>query len=95
MNKGTQLGPGQSWILQITTSYWKSWNPFAPMMLPKLRVAKRFLLNRRSLRLRTIVNEGPLGGELELVNLGFIYEIDDKKQTILVLHIGHRRDIYR
>ncbi|MCG2773202.1 MAG: type II toxin-antitoxin system RelE/ParE family toxin [Desulfobacterales bacterium] len=24
-----------------------------------------------------------------------IYEIDDKRETILVLHIGHRRDIYR
>jgi mRNA-degrading endonuclease RelE of RelBE toxin-antitoxin system len=24
-----------------------------------------------------------------------IYEIDDKKRIILVLHIGHRRDIYR
>ncbi len=24
-----------------------------------------------------------------------IYEIDDKQQTVTVLHIGHRRDVYR
>ena len=24
-----------------------------------------------------------------------IYEIDDRQQTVTILHIGHRRDIYR
>lgn len=24
-----------------------------------------------------------------------IYEIDDKQRTVTVLHIGHRRDVYR
>ena len=24
-----------------------------------------------------------------------IYEIDDQTQTVTVLHVGHRRDIYR
>jgi mRNA interferase RelE/StbE len=24
-----------------------------------------------------------------------LYEIDDSQQTILILHIGHRRDVYR
>jgi mRNA interferase RelE/StbE len=24
-----------------------------------------------------------------------VYEIDDKQRTVLVLHVGHRRDVYR
>jgi mRNA interferase RelE/StbE len=35
------------------------------------------------------------GWRIRVGDFRVIYEIDDKKQTILVLHIGHRRDIYR
>ncbi len=35
------------------------------------------------------------GWRIRIGDFRVIYEIDDKKQTILVLHIGHRRDIYR
>lgn len=27
--------------------------------------------------------------------MGVIYEIDDAGQTVTVLHVGHRRDIYK
>jgi mRNA interferase RelE/StbE len=35
------------------------------------------------------------GWRIKIGDFRVIYEIDDKEQTILVLHIGHRRDIYR
>jgi mRNA interferase RelE/StbE len=35
------------------------------------------------------------GWRIRVGDFRVIYEIDDKKETILVLHIGHRRDIYR
>lgn len=35
------------------------------------------------------------GWRIRVGEFRVIYEIDDKKQSILVLHIGHRRDIYR
>ena len=35
------------------------------------------------------------GWRIRIGDFRVIYEIDDKKETILVLHIGHRRDIYR
>ncbi len=28
-------------------------------------------------------------------NYRIIYEIDDQKKTVTILHIGHRKDIYR
>ena len=35
------------------------------------------------------------GWRLRVGKYRVIYEIDDRRQTVLVLHIGHRRDIYR
>jgi mRNA interferase RelE/StbE len=35
------------------------------------------------------------GWRIKIGDFRVIYEIDDKEQTILVLHIGRRRDIYR
>jgi mRNA interferase RelE/StbE len=35
------------------------------------------------------------GWRIRIGDFRVIYEIDDKKETILILHIGHRRDIYR
>ena len=35
------------------------------------------------------------GWRLRVGDYRLIYEIDDKNQSILILHIGHRRDIYR
>ena len=34
------------------------------------------------------------GWRIRAGNYRVIYEIDDTKQTITVLHIGHRRDVY-
>ena len=35
------------------------------------------------------------GWRLRARDYRVLYEIDDDAQTILVLHIGHRRDVYR
>jgi len=35
------------------------------------------------------------GWRIRIKNYRVIYEIDDQKQTILILDIGHRRDIYK
>jgi mRNA interferase RelE/StbE len=35
------------------------------------------------------------GWRLRVGEYRVIYEIDDKKKVVTVLHIGHRRDIYR
>jgi mRNA interferase RelE/StbE len=35
------------------------------------------------------------GWRIRLGDYRVIYEIDDKAKTILILHVGHRRDIYR
>jgi mRNA interferase RelE/StbE len=35
------------------------------------------------------------GWRIRVGDFRVIYEIDDKKETVLILHIGHRRDIYR
>ncbi|MEW6660270.1 MAG: type II toxin-antitoxin system RelE/ParE family toxin [Thermodesulfobacteriota bacterium] len=35
------------------------------------------------------------GWRLRVGDYRLIYEINDKKQSVLILHIGHRRDIYR
>jgi mRNA interferase RelE/StbE len=35
------------------------------------------------------------GWRLRVGDYRLIYEINDKKQLVLILHIGHRRDIYR
>jgi mRNA interferase RelE/StbE len=35
------------------------------------------------------------GWRIRVGDFRVIYEIDDKQETIGVLHIGHRRDIYR
>ena len=34
------------------------------------------------------------GWRIRIGNYRVIYEIDDRKQTVTVLHIGHRRDVY-
>ena len=35
------------------------------------------------------------GWRIRIGNYRVVYEIDDQQQTVTVLHIGHRRDIYR
>lgn len=35
------------------------------------------------------------GWRLRVGDYRLIYEINDKEQSVLILHIGHRRDIYR
>jgi len=35
------------------------------------------------------------GWRIRLGNYRIIYEIDDKSRTVTVLHVGHRRDVYR
>ena len=35
------------------------------------------------------------GWRLRVGKYRIIYEIDDQHQAVLVLHIGHRRDVYR
>ena len=38
---------------------------------------------------------GREGWRLRVGDLRVVYEIDDKEQKVTVLHIGHRRDVYR
>jgi mRNA interferase RelE/StbE len=38
---------------------------------------------------------GREGWRIRVGDYRVIYEIDDRQQTVTVLHIGHRRDIYR
>lgn len=38
---------------------------------------------------------GREGWRIRVGNYRVIYEIDDTKRTVTVLHIGHRRDVYR
>jgi mRNA interferase RelE/StbE len=35
------------------------------------------------------------GWRIRVGDYRVIYEIDDKSKTVLILHVGHRRDIYR
>jgi len=35
------------------------------------------------------------GWRIRIGNYRVIYEIDDEQQTVTVLHVGHRRDVYR
>ena len=39
--------------------------------------------------------KGREGWRIRVGNYRIIYEIDDTQKTVLVLHIGHRRDVYR
>ena len=39
--------------------------------------------------------KGRDGWRIRVGNYRIIYEIDDQEKLILVLHIGHRRDIYK
>lgn len=38
---------------------------------------------------------GREGWRIRIGDYRVIYEIDDKRQSVTVLHIGHRRDVYR
>ncbi len=38
---------------------------------------------------------GREGWRIRVGNYRVIYEIDDQAMTVTVLHVGHRRDIYR
>lgn len=38
---------------------------------------------------------GRPGWRLRVGDYRVIYEIDDNTRTILILHVGHRRDVYR
>jgi mRNA interferase RelE/StbE len=38
---------------------------------------------------------GREGWRIRVGNYRVIYEIDDQRKTLTVLHIGHRKDIYR
>ncbi|MDM8000444.1 MAG: type II toxin-antitoxin system RelE/ParE family toxin [Dehalococcoidia bacterium] len=35
------------------------------------------------------------GWRIRVGNYRVIYDIDDKNKTVIVLHVGHRRDVYR
>jgi len=35
------------------------------------------------------------GWRIRVGNYRVIYDIDDKNKTVTVLHVGHRRDVYR
>jgi len=35
------------------------------------------------------------GWRIRIGSYRVIYEIDDEQQTVTVLHVGHRRDVYR
>jgi mRNA interferase RelE/StbE len=35
------------------------------------------------------------GWRVRVGNYRVIYDIDDKRKTVTVLHVGHRRDVYR
>jgi len=37
---------------------------------------------------------GRSGWRIRVGNYRVIYEIDDNTQTITVMHVGHRRDVY-
>ena len=39
--------------------------------------------------------KGREGWRIRAGNCRILYEIDDKAQSISVLHVGHRRDVYR
>lgn len=38
---------------------------------------------------------GREGWRLRVGSYRVLYEIDDKQRTVLIVHIGHRRDVYR
>lgn len=38
---------------------------------------------------------GRQGWRIHIVDYRVIYEIDDLQHTVTVLHVGHRRDVYR
>jgi mRNA interferase RelE/StbE len=38
---------------------------------------------------------GREGWRIRVGNYRVIYEIDDKQRSVTVLHVGHRRDVYR
>lgn len=38
---------------------------------------------------------GREGWRIRVENYRVIYEIDDEQRTVTILHIGHRRDVYR
>lgn len=35
------------------------------------------------------------GWRIRISNYRILYEIDDTQHTVLIVHIGHRRDVYR
>jgi len=38
---------------------------------------------------------GREGWRIRVGDYRVVYEIDDKERTVTVLHVGHRRDVYR
>ena len=38
---------------------------------------------------------GREGWRIKVGDYRVIYEIDDEQQSVVVLHVGHRRDVYR
>lgn len=38
---------------------------------------------------------GREGWRVRVSDYRILYEIDDKRQVVTILHIGHRRDVYR
>lgn len=38
---------------------------------------------------------GRQGWRIRIGNYRVIYEIDDEQRVVIVLHIGHRKDVYR
>lgn len=39
--------------------------------------------------------KGRDGWRIRVGNYRVLYEVDDKQRTVTVLHVGHRRDVYR
>ena len=60
----------------------------------KVRDAVRMLANQpRPAGCRKL--KGREGWRIRAGDYRVIYEIDDQQSTVTVLHIGHRRDVYR
>ena len=60
----------------------------------KVRDTVRMLANQpRPAECRKL--KGREGWRIRAGNYWLIYEIDDQQSTVMVLHIGHRRDVYR
>jgi mRNA interferase RelE/StbE len=82
---------------------------YSVFILPRAQKELAQLPSTQYVRLRDAIRElvqdprpfgclkltGREGWRLRVGDFRVVYEIDDKQQTVTVLHIGHRRDVYR